>query len=162
MDSGEANVVVGTSQSQTGTLSASGSSVTVSSATSNSPEFVLRGLTFPLSIPAGQSVPFTIKFSPQISGTASASISFLGSASSATETVTGTGAAPTQHSASLSWSPSPSTVVGYNVYRGTTSGGPYAKVNSSRDPSTLYTDNTVQNGQTYYYISTAVNSAGAE
>ena len=66
------NVVVGTSQSQTGTLSASGSSVTVSSATSNSPEFVLSGLSFPLNIPAGQSVPFTIKFAPQISGTASA------------------------------------------------------------------------------------------
>ena len=70
------NVVVGTSQSQTGTLSASGSSVTVSSATSNSSEFVLSGLAFPLSIPAGQSVPFTIKFAPQISGAASASISF--------------------------------------------------------------------------------------
>jgi Abnormal spindle-like microcephaly-assoc'd, ASPM-SPD-2-Hydin len=156
------NVVVGTSQSQSGTLSASGSSVTVSSATSNSSEFVLSGLTFPLNIPAGQSVPFTIKFSPQISGTASASISFLGSAASATETMTGTGAAPTQHSADLSWSPSPSTVVGYNVYRGTTSGGPYAKVNSSLDPSTLYTDSTVQNGKTYYYVSTAVNSAGTE
>ena len=156
------NVVVGTSQSQTGTLSASGSSVTVASATSNSSEFVLSGLTFPLNIPAGQSVPFTIKFSPQISGAASASISFLGSASSATETLTGTGAAPTQHSADLSWSPSPSTVVGYNVYRGTTSGGPYAKVNSNLDPGTVYTDSTVQNGKTYYYVSTAVNSAGAE
>ena len=70
------NVVVGTSQSQTGTLSVSGSSVTVSSATSSSSEFVLSGLSFPLNIPAGQSVPFTIKFAPQISGTASASISF--------------------------------------------------------------------------------------
>ncbi len=156
------NVVVGTSQSQTGTLSASGSSVTVSSATSNSSEFVLSGLTFPLNIPAGQSVPFTIKFSPQISGTASASISFVGSASSATETVAGIGVAPTQHSADLSWSPSPSTVVGYNIYRSSTSGGPYAQVNSSLDPSTLYTDGTVQNGQTYYYVSTAVNAAGAE
>ena len=156
------NVVVGTSQSQTGTLSATGSSVTVSSATSNSSEFVLSGLTFPLSIPAGQSVPFTIKFSPQISGTASANISFVGSASSATETLTGTGAAPAQHSADLSWSPSSSTVVGYNVYRSTTPGGPYAKVNSSVDPSTIYTDSSVQNGQTYYYVSTAVNSDGAE
>jgi hypothetical protein len=156
------NVVVGASQSQTGTLSATGSSVTVSSATSNSSEFVLSGLTFPLSIPAGQSVPFTIKFSPQISGTASANISFVGSASSATETVTGTGAAPAQHSADLSWSPSPSTVVGYNVYRSTTPGGPYGKVNSSLDPSTTYTDSSVQSGQTYYYVSTAVNSDGAE
>jgi hypothetical protein len=156
------NVVVGTSKSQTATLSAGGSSVTVSSATSNSTEFVLSGLTFPLNIPAGQSMPFTIKFSPKVSGTASASISFLGSASSATETVTGTGAAPTQHSAGLSWSPSPSTVVGYNVYRGTAPGGPYARINSGLDPSTLYTDNTVQNGLTYYYVSTAVDSTGAE
>jgi hypothetical protein len=156
------SVVVGASQSQTGTLSANGSSVTVSSATSTSSEFVLSGLSFPLSIPAGQSVPFTIKFAPQTSGTASASISFAASASSATETVTGTGAAPIQHSADLSWSPSPSAIVGYNVYRGTKSGGPYAKVNSSLDPSTIYTDSTVQNGQTYYYVSTAVSAAGAE
>ena len=156
------NVVVGTSQSQTGTLSASGSSVTVSSATSNSSEFVLSGLSFPLNIPAGQSVPFTIKFAPQISGAASASISFVASPSSATETVTGTGAAATQHSADLSWSPSPSTVVGYNVYRSTTTGGPYAKLNTSLGPSTSYTDSTVQNGRTYYYVSTAVNAAGAE
>lgn len=156
------SVVVGTSRSQTGTLSASGSSVTVSSATSNSSEFVLSGLSFPLSIPAGQSVPFTIKFAPQISGAASASILFAATPSSATETVTGTGAAATQHSADLSWSPSPSMVVGYNVYRSTTPGGPYSKINSSLDSSTLYTDSTVQSGQTYYYVSTAVDGTGME
>ena len=74
--------------------------------------------------------------------------------------MTGTGAAATQHSADLSWGPSPSTVVGYNVYRSTTPGGPYTKINSSLDPSTLYTDSTVQSGQTYYYVSTAVDATG--
>ena len=121
-------------------------------------------MSFPLSIPAGQSVPFTIKFTPQISGTASGHISFASNASpsSATETVTGTGASATQHSADLSWSPSPSIVVGYNVYRSTTPGGPYSKINSSLDSSTLYTDSTVQSGQTYYYVSTAVDGTGME
>jgi len=156
------SVVVGSSQTQSGTLSASGSSVTVTSATSTSSEFLLSGLSFPLTIPAGQSVPFTIKFAPQTSGSASASISFAAATSSATETVTGTGAAPAQHNADLSWSPSPSAVVGYNVYRGAASGGPYTKVNSSLDASTLYTDSTVQNGKTYYYVTTAVSAAGAE
>jgi hypothetical protein len=156
------SVVVGTSQSQSGTLSATGSNVMVSSATSTSSEFVLSGVAFPLSITAGQSVPFTVKFAPQMSGSASASISFATSTSSATETVTGTGATATQHSADLSWSPSASTVVGYNVYRSAMSGGPYTKINSSLDPSTTYTDSTVQNGQTYYYVSTAVNGAGTE
>jgi len=158
------NVVVGTSQSQTGTLSASGSSVTVSSATSSSSEFALSGVAFPLSIAAGQSVPFTVKFTPQTSGTASANISFASNASSSsvTETVTGTGASAIQHSADLSWDPSPSTVLGYNVYRGTTPGGPYTKINSSLDSSTLYTDSTVQSGRTYYYVSTAVDATGME
>ena len=38
-------------------------------------------------------------------------------------------AAP-QHTVSLSWAASTSTVVSYNVYRGTQSGGPYAVLNS--------------------------------
>jgi fibronectin type 3 domain-containing protein len=52
--------------------------------------------------------------------------------------------------------------VGYNVYRGNTSGGPYTEINPTLDPSTTYTDSTVLGGQTYYYVSTAVDSAGVE
>jgi fibronectin type 3 domain-containing protein len=136
----------------------------MSSGTSSSSEFALSGVTFPLSIAAGQSVPFAVKFAPQVSGTASANISFASNASSSsvTETMTGTGALAIQHNADLSWGPSPSTVVGYNVYRGTTPGGPYTKINSSLDSSTLYTDSTVQSGQTYYYVITAVDATGME
>jgi len=52
--------------------------------------------------------------------------------------------------------------VGYNVYRGSKSGGPYSKMNSLLDASTSYTDNSVQAGTTYFYVSTAVDGNGME
>src|SRR5205823_2292337 len=55
------------------------------------------------------------------------------------------------HSVDLSWSPSTSVVVGYNVYRGTQSGGPYTLINSGLVATTIFTDTTVQNGTTYFY-----------
>jgi Abnormal spindle-like microcephaly-assoc'd, ASPM-SPD-2-Hydin len=156
------SVTVGTSKTQVGTLSASGSSVSVSSATVTSAEFSLSGITLPLTIAAGQSVPFTLAFTPQTSGSASAIGSFTSNASnSAAETIAGTGAAPPQHSVDLSWNET-STVVGYNVYRGSQSGGPYTKINSAFDASTTYTDSSAQAGQTYYYVTTAIDSSGAE
>src|SRR5207249_778572 len=75
------SVTVGTSKTQVGTLSASGSSVSVSAATVTSAEFSLSGITFPLTIAAGQSVPFTLMFTPQTSGSASAIGSFTSNAS---------------------------------------------------------------------------------
>jgi len=62
----------------------------------------------------------------------------------------------------LSWSASTSTVAGYNVYRGTVSGGPYTKINSSLITTLDYTDSTVQNATNYYYVATAVDSSGNE
>ena len=66
-------------------------------------------------------------------------------------------------SVNLTWQPSTSqNIVGYNVYRGTSSSGSYTKLNSSLDPNTQYTDSTVQAGQTYYYATTAVDNQGDE
>jgi len=65
-------------------------------------------------------------------------------------------------SVALAWNPSSSSVVGYNVYRGTQSGGPYAKLNSSVLSNTNYLDSNTQSGTTYYYVSTAVNAANEE
>jgi fibronectin type 3 domain-containing protein len=62
----------------------------------------------------------------------------------------------------LTWNASTSTVVGYNVYRGTVSGGPYAKINSSLVAALNYTDSSVQSGTTYHYVTTAVDSSGNE
>jgi hypothetical protein len=158
------NVTVGQSSSQTGTLSVSGASVTVSSATSSSSEFALAGISFPTTIAAGQSASYSVTFTPQSSGIASATLSFASNASNSptVQSLSGTGVAAQQYSVSLSWNASTSPVVGYNVYRGSKSGGPYSKVNSIVDPSTNYTDNNVAPSQTYYYVTTAVNSSGQE
>ena len=69
---------------------------------------------------------------------------------------------PTAHSVDLSWSPSPSAGVAYNVYRSNVSGGPYAKLNSTPIPGTTYTDTGVQSTHTYYYVVTAVDVNGVE
>ncbi len=156
------NVIVGKSQQLTGSLVASGSSVTVSSASSSASEFSLSGIQLPVTIPAGQSSSFTVTFTPQASGTASASISFGGTAPAAVESLSGAGSAPPQHNVALSWSADTSTVAGYNVYRGTQTGGPYAKLTSAPAPATTYGDTTVASGQTYFYVTTAVDSTGAE
>lgn len=57
----------------------------------------------------------------------------------------------------LRWDASTSPdVTGYNVYRGTVSGGPYTEI-ASHVVDTTYTDATVADDKTYYYVTTAVN-----
>jgi uncharacterized protein YjdB len=68
-----------------------------------------------------------------------------------------------QHSVALSWTASTSQgIAGYNAYRSTVSGGPYTLLNSSLIASTTYTDQNVQSGITYYYVTTAVDSQDVE
>ena len=159
------SVAVGASKSMPATLSATGASVTVNSASVSSTEFSLTGPNLPVTIPAGGTASFTLTFTPQTSGTATATVSFSTTASGTpfSESVTGSAtAAAVQHSVNLAWNPSSSSVTGYNVYRGTKTGGPYAKINSNTDTETTYTDSAVQAGQTYFYVTTAVSSDGME
>jgi hypothetical protein len=158
------NVAVGSDAVQTGALIAGSTSITVSSASWSGPGFSVSGITFPVTVPASQSVSFTVTFAPQSAGSAAGSISFLSNAtnSPAVESFTGDGTQNTQYTVSLSWDPSTSQVIGYNVYRGAQSGGPYVKLTSSPQLGTSYTDSTVQDGLTYFYVSTSVNSAGEE
>jgi hypothetical protein len=156
------SVVVGSSSSLNGSLNASGESVTVTSASLNNGEFVLSGISLPATLAAGQSTPFTVTFTPQARGATSASLSLSSNAanSPAVQSMTGTGTPPTQHTVDLTWNAS-NNAVGYNVYRGTVSGGPYSLI-TSLDGTTAYTDNTVASGQTYYYVATAVDSNSNE
>jgi hypothetical protein len=159
------NVIVGTNASQPGTLSASGGSVTVSSANLSGSEFVLSGLSLPLTIPAGQHAQFTVTFTPQGNGAASGSISFTSDASNSptVESLTGTGTPQPKHTVNLSWTASTSqNISGYNIYRGVKAGGPYSKINPVLNASTIYSDATVVDGLTYYYVTTAVNSSNEE
>jgi hypothetical protein len=153
---------VGSTQTQPITLSASGATVIVSSASSNNSQFILDGASFPLTIAAGQSLSFTVSFTPTSSGIESGSLSFASNASNSDviESLTGTGTA-TQNSVNLYWN-STLDVVGYNVYRSSSANGTYSKLNSSLQANTAYTDNSVASGKTYYYAATSVNSAGQE
>jgi len=155
------NVMVGETSTQSTNLSATGGSVTVSSASSSNSQFAMPGASFPLTIAAGQSVAINVAFTPKSNGASSATLSFSSNASNshASESVAGTGTPP---EVSLSWSASISQVSGYNVYRRVAPSGTYAKVNSTLDPSTSFLDTTVVGGQTYDYATTAVTSGGEE
>jgi hypothetical protein len=157
------SVTVGTSKNQTGTLTAGSSPITVSSATWQGTGFSISGITFPVTIQSGQSVPFTVTFAPQAAGTVSGTISFVsnGSNSPASESLAGTALQTSQHSVDLSWNPDTSTVQGYYVYRGNQTGGPYSKV-STLLPATSYIDAGVSSGQTYYYVVTALGTGSLE
>jgi fibronectin type 3 domain-containing protein len=52
--------------------------------------------------------------------------------------------------------------MGYYVYRGTQTGGPYAKLNATPISLTTYTDSAVQAGQAYFYVATSVDSNNVE
>ena len=66
------------------------------------------------------------------------------------------------HTVGLSWIASTSVVAGYNVYRSTVSGQSYTRMNGSFVGGLSYLDSSVQNGLTYYYVTTAVDSSGIE
>jgi hypothetical protein len=158
------NVAVGSNSIQKGTLTAGSADITISSAAWNGQGYSVSGITFPVTVPAAQSVPFTVTFAPQTAGNTPGSIVFDSDATNSptTETMAGSGTQQSQHSVALSWNPSNSQVIGYNVYRRIVSGGSYAKLNMSVDATTNYTDNTVQSGLTYDYVTTAVDSSNGE
>ena len=121
------------------------------------------------SLPAGFTLAAatgTIAGTPTASGTHSFTIHVADSASTATTDSANFSiaiAAAADHSVMLKWTASPSAgVTGYNVYRSTVSGSGYSKITPSPNKGLSYTDATVVNGQTYYYVTTSVNTAGDE
>src|SRR5262249_22785431 len=96
----------------------------------------------------------TIKDNAKLSG-----IEILTGSLSAPGVPTGPAAAAGNASVTLSWTASTG-AAGYNVYRGTRTGGEGVTRIASSITATLYTDTAIANGTTYYYRVTAVNSAG--
>lgn len=67
------------------------------------------------------------------------------------------------YGALLRWTASSSTgITGYNVYRSSVSGSGYVPITSSPISGLTYTDTTVTSGQTYYYVTTAIDASGEE
>ena len=160
------NVNVSSNSSLSATLTNNGNSnVTISSVGVSAAGFSASGVTANEVLTPNQAVTVTVTFAPGTAGamTGSVSISSNATNSPATISVSGTGVATTPHTIGLNWSPSTSTVSGYNVYRGTTPNGPYpTKLNPSLLTTEQYSDSTVVSGQTYYYVVTAVDSNNVE
>jgi hypothetical protein len=128
----------------------------------------------PATLAAGATCTITVTFQPTVTGVQNSTLVITDNARDTPQNVklTGTGLPqpPTNLTASavagsgsvtLGWSASKSTsVVSYNVYRGTASGGPYNRI-ASAVSTTSYTD-TVASGTTYYYVVTAVDGSGSE
>jgi len=70
---------------------------------------------------------------------------------------TGLTATPGNTQVSLSWTGSAG-ATGYHVKRGSTSGGPYTQIAAPTTAS--YTDTSLTNGTTYYYVVSASNASG--
>jgi hypothetical protein len=158
------NVAVGGNSVKQGTVTAGSSDIKVNTAAWNGQGYSLSGITFPVTVPAGQSVPFTVTFAPQAAGSTPGSIAFDSDATNSptTETLTGSGMQSSQHSVALSWNPSTSQVIGYNVYRRIASSGSYSKLNPSVNATASYTDASVQSGLTYDYVTTSVDASNVE
>jgi hypothetical protein len=155
------NVALGNSSTQQVVLNnTSTSSITISQANVSGTQFSVTQLSLPFTLAANQSSYFNVVFTPSSAGAISGSLSLVNSSpnSPLTEVLSGTGV----HVVDLSWQASTSIVVGYNVYRGTATGGPYAKLDSSLIAATTFMDTTVLGGQTYYYVATAVDSNNNE
>ena len=160
------SVNVGSSSSLGAALTNTGnSSVLISAVNISGAGFTVSGASSGETLSAGQSVPVTVQFAPTAAGAVSGTVSVVSNATNSpvAMSLSGTGAQQSTHTVGLTWTGSTSTVVGYNVYRGTVAGGPYgSKLTTSPVSSTSFTDTGLQSGQTYFYVVTAVDTNNVE
>jgi len=155
------NVPLNSTSSQSVTLTNTGNSnINISQVSASGPGYSTSGVAPNTTLTPGQSVTLTVNLTPTSTGTTTGSVTIVSNASNSPGVVTLAGES---HSVALTWTASSSVVVGYNIYRGTTNGGPYSlQLDQSPISGTSFTDVTVQAGQTYYYVVTAVESGGTE
>ena len=143
---------------------AGNSNVSVSGVSISGAGFAASGISSGQIVAPGKTVILNVTFAPAAAGnvTGAATVISNAAASPATITLSGNGVQVISHAVTLGWTASASTVSGYNVYRSSVTGGPYAIVNLSPVSVTTYVDSTVQSGQTYFYAATSIDSSGKE
>ncbi len=111
---------------------------------------------------AGGTCTIEVSFTPSDTGQRTATLSITDNASNSPQTVslTGTGCPDVI----LSWAASETPgVIGYDVYRGTASGGESGTpINSAPVNTTTYVDANVKAGTTYYYVLRAIAANGVQ
>jgi hypothetical protein len=159
------NVAVGTTATQQVTLTSSGNaSLDISSVSLAGSGYTFSGVAAHTVLAPDQSAILKIDFDPKSAGNASGTVTISSNAPNSPLIIqlTGDGTQKNQApSVSLSWD-NASQVVGYFVYRSSKSSGPYTKLNAQVDSATSYTDSSVTNGNTYYYVVTSVNAENVQ
>jgi len=158
-------VVVGQKNTQTLQLSNAGSAaLNVQQIQVTGAGFQVTPPSMPLALAPGANQILNLAFAPAATGNVSGTLTISSSdpKSPANVTVLGDGIIAGTHKVQLSWGASTSQVIGYLVYRGNISGGPYARVTVSPVNSLGYTDASVSLGTSYYYVVTSVNNSGVE
>jgi hypothetical protein len=150
------------SSSLTTSLTNNGNSnITISGVTVTGAAFSASGIPNGTTLTPGQSATLTVTFAPTSGGPVTgANVSIASNAASSPLTIglTGTG----MHSVVVLWSPSTTSGVAYNVFRGTASGSEATTpINLSPVSGLSYTDTTVTPGSDYFYYVEAVNSGGS-
>jgi hypothetical protein len=152
-------------------LTSTGSApVTVSSATVSGSGFSWTGAASPLTLNPNQTATLSVDFDPTAAGSATGQLTIDSNSSTnpaATVTLSGTGQASSSSSyeVSVTWqapSSSPDPVASYNVYRSPSGSSSYQLVGSVSDSQLAYTDDGVQDEQSYDYIVESVDSSGNE
>jgi hypothetical protein len=123
----------------------------------------------------GIQIPVALSSTPTRADNAAATVQVLSDAKFRSYVSTlsllraGDGAPQLQPIVNLTWKASPSAGVNYNVYRSGTPGECFKiksddcrKMNLSPVAGTIYADNTVQGGQSYFYVAKAVSPSGKE
>jgi hypothetical protein len=159
------SVNTGASATQSVTATNNGNAnIVISGISAAGAGFSLSGAGTPTTLTPTQTLTFSVIFSPTTAGNAAGTVTVTSNASGspATISLSGHGAQTSSHTVALAWHASTSTVSGYNVYRSTTSGSGYVKLNSSLVGGLSYTDSNLESATTYYYVTTAVDSSGNE
>lgn len=158
------NVAVGSPTSQQVTLTDVGTAnVVISAVSANGNGFSASGGAS-VSLTPNQSVTVSVNFDPTAPGGVQGNLLISSNASNPSLKVglSGTGVSEVViHKVTLNWRASASAVIGYIVYRGSSSDS-LVKLSGSIVPSTTYIDSDVSDGHTYYYAVASVNSSDTE
>jgi hypothetical protein len=158
------NVNVSSSSAQNITMTNAGnSSVTIAQVMVAGAGFNSTGASG-MTLAPGQTTALTSTFAPSASGAATGKITVSSNAtnSPASVTLSGMGVTATAHTVALSWAPAVTGVTGFRTYVSMVSGGPYVEMGSVPSTTLAYTDSSVQSGQTYFYVVTAVDASNNE
>jgi hypothetical protein len=162
---GFGTVTIGAKSTIPATVTNSGSaSVTISNVSIAGAGFGATGVSMGQILAPGQSASLSVSFTPSTTTGVTGNVTITSNATNSPTAVSlsGTGLQTVSHDVVLSWNASASPVIGYNIYRGQVSGGPYTKVTSAPVGVASGVDSTVQSGSTYYYTVTSIDSSNME